>query len=466
MESDNIIIENISDQKNDSEHELINNLDNISMSDQKNDSEDELTDNLDNISISNQKNDSERDHGLINNLDNISISDSSLISEIGYRDNDQDSELNNNDQDSDKLQNFNNFIDNTKPKSVHFNEKKLSDPSTIKFIYDQLDLELIPESYDITDMITCHIDAGVNINDINTVRINEIMSEINKYVIIGRKEIGKNLYKGLNEYDIVWLYFIVYNNEQILIGSETIPAFLWYKFDEIQFAVEYIIKDCQKIINNSNPLSYQNKGSFDNRKKALIINANDGIDIDDLERYFIFNSNFEHLTWGSAWTDYPFRDQVINNEMTIIDLAKLAYYSLRQNPNEVANTIITCRTKITKSLVSFEEYSGVIIAVIEYNSMPVNRGINKLTNHYYPTDLPHDVLLPLLNFRYIIYQSILNIGNLTIENIRMAFILSTSDEEDKRIYKELNNKNIKNINVKEYINSILNTNISNEKNVI
>lgn len=373
-----------------------------------------------------------------NKLDGRSISDEqspiSLVSSL----------------DGDEIEQLQNFISATKTKSVHFDDKKLTDFETIQYLCTELKLLPKPENVDVIDLITCHIDAGSDINDINTSRINDIPGEIDKYRIIGRRQSATKLYKGLNEMDDIWLYFILYDNQkiqQILIGSEFIPVFLWYQFEQQQMCVDEMIKESNKIIKIYDPETYIN--NFEKNERGFIIDIDDGIDIDDLERYFIFNSNFDHLTWGSAWNDFPFRDQVIHNEISIIELAKLAYYSLRQSVTQFsdsfqnANTIINCRTKVSKSIVSFEEYSGMIIVNIKYDPMPVNKNINKLNEKikcFYPNDLPHDVIVPLLNFRYHNQFSILNVDELTIDNIRISFILCSSDEEHYKIYRDLDKK--------------------------
>jgi len=152
----------------------------------------------------------------------------------------------------------------------------------------------------------------------------------------------------------------------------------------------------------------------------------------------VFNEHFEHLTWGSAWSDFPFREQTIKNQVSVFDLAKLAYYSLRQSDPTVVK--ISCKTKISKSIIAFESRYGALLIDIKYNGAPVNNKINiineKLERNY-PLDVPLDILVPLLNFPYENHRSILCMKPLSIYNIDISLLLCYNKEMYNEIKSEL-----------------------------
>jgi hypothetical protein len=97
---------------------------------------------------------------------------------------------------------------------------------------------------------------------------------------------------------------------------------------------------------------------------------------------------------------------------------------------------------------------GIIIAEIKYNATPFNYSIfdlNSKLEKNYPIDLPLDVLIPLLNFPYENYLSILNNNKLSEDLIRLSFMLSTSEQDEECI---CNNLKIKLVQLKSTDNQI------------
>jgi len=283
-------------------------------------------------------------------------------------------------------------------------------------------------------------DDTIGMNDIDNIFVNnfdtdEMVLELNSefikykddYEIVNKIEISKNIYRGLLEFDPVNLYVIKnLENGKQYIGLDRIPICLWYEHDNINDILSIYDLD-----------EYPN--TYDRHERGFISTESDGnLDIDDLERYLIYNEYFEHLTWGSVWSDFPFREQATNGQMSVFDLARLAYYSLRQNDQNIVK--ISCKTKISKSIVTFESHYGALLVDIRYNSCVPNDQIsliNEKLQRNYPLDIPLDVLVPLLNFPYENYKSILSVEQLNTYNIDTSLLLCHTKEMYTEIRMEL-----------------------------
>jgi len=330
---------------------------------------------------------------------------------------------------------------------------------TKKIVYS-LDLEIENITISLEELTKCIINSDNETTELNTIMISSILDNVHEYKIVGKKKIGSHLFKGLNDIKDEYLYFIIHKNN-LIVGSDVMPTILWYFYD---LNDNGIIDECKKLIDIYNPREYPEE--FSNNTRGFVIAYGDNIDLTDIEKYFIFNTNFEHLMWGSSYADCPFRQQVIDNEINALDIAKLTSYSLKQI--DTSTNMISCRTKISKSIIRFEEYMGAIIVDIQYDSI-YNKSINNMNTNF-PADLPFDVISPLLIFPYENNISILGMDPLSVDVIQLSFMLSISEKTNNEIYDELqkkfNNKQIKDRELYNFIGYLLTNNKSKSLNNI
>ncbi|AYV76499.1 MAG: hypothetical protein Terrestrivirus7_52 [Terrestrivirus sp.] len=333
------------------------------------------------------------------------------------------------------------------------------DDCVTKNIIDNLGLETKNINITLKKMTECVINSDDEITELNSIMISGILDNAHEYKIFGKKKIGSNLFKGLNDIKDDYLYFII-NKNNLIVGSDIIPAILWYYYDLNE---DNVMSECKNLIDTYNPRIYPEE--FTNNVRGFVIAYGDNIDLHDLEKYFLFNTNFEHLIWGSAYVDCPFRQQVINSEINALDVAKLTSYSLKQI--DTSTNMISCRTKISKSIIRFEEYMGAIVVDIQYNPM-YNRSINNTSTNF-PTDLPFDVISPLLIFPYENNISILGMDPISVDVIQLSFMLSISEKTNSEIYDELqkkyNNKQIKDNELHNFVGYLLTNNKSKSSHV-
>ena len=293
----------------------------------------------------------------------------------------------------------------------------------------------------------------INLNDFNLEGDLNIYEHLKVIAICETSPLLKDKYF---ESDIIYLYILIDNNNlsNIYIGIDYLHPLLWINIkinsnDDFKNKLEKIINIyCTDIFYDHEDceIKFEKKvRGFIGTEKML------NMQIKDFENFIVGNRFCEYFIWGSYWSDFPYRQQILNDKLQNFELERMMAHSLKQRNNVIS---LSTRTKASKSIVTFEHVKGAIIIEIKYNKYN-NDSINiynELTENYLPDDLPLDVIGAINQFAFINYKNLLNVRPFTIHNVNLSLELINKNEELEYIIVEL--KNIENNNElsKEIIN--------------
>jgi hypothetical protein len=115
----------------------------------------------------------------------------------------------------------------------------------------------------------------------------------------------------------------------------------------------------------------------------------------------------EPFMWGSKYSDYPFNRKLVTNAT---NKQKIMYISqaMEQKNNK---SRLSCRTIWSKSLLKITHKNDYINIEIRYNTYPNNEIVKNINQKYdknFPTDMPTDLVIALVQYPFISYRHIIN----------------------------------------------------------
>lgn len=235
--------------------------------------------------------------------------------------------------------------------------------------------------------------------------------------------IADYIYKNKNK-----LYFITDKDYKCLYISVGIcnPSF-WIEFTTKTSLKNNLKKIIKKYSEKENLLL-----GFTYNYNGIVYSKNTSEEeIKNIKNLFLSNNLSDNLIWGSAWKDYPFRNDYIRTKN--INFKKSMNKESLKQLNDIYK--VSCKTKFSKSIITFEHDKDIITVKVQYNSINFHKNINKKINDKfnanYPINIPLDVLGILINYK---------ITDLT-EFLKLNYI---SDNKDNLAMKIFNNKQFKN----------------------
>jgi hypothetical protein len=144
----------------------------------------------------------------------------------------------------------------------------------------------------------------------------------------------------------------------------------------------------------------------------------------------------EPFMWGSKYGHYPFNRNLVTSAT---NKEKILYISqaMEQKTNK---TRLSCRTVWSKSLLKITHKNDYINIEISYNTYPNNKIVKDINQKYdknFPTDMPTDLVITLLQYPFISYRHIIDQHD-NIEEIKALLDIMIPS---KNIYEILINLN-------------------------
>lgn len=214
----------------------------------------------------------------------------------------------------------------------------------------------------------------------------------------------------------------------ILCGLKNLPIKSWYKIkkeSELKLMIDFL-KLRDKIYYNTH---------------RFYLNSN--IDFISLINYVRDSDYINKNLFIDKKSESSKLDE---NKITSLDLSIQYTNILKSNFDE-----IYFYTKYSNSKIKFENINGHIICELNYNHL-------KLRNRYDPFDkfMPFDISLLLNQFELKSIQDILNISNLTLEQIDICVLLATDKKNLSKLkIKLLELKKNMDKNICEYIDNVI-----------
>jgi tetratricopeptide (TPR) repeat protein len=122
----------------------------------------------------------------------------------------------------------------------------------------------------------------------------------------------------------------------------------------------------------------------------------------ELDRHFSINPFVESATWGSAYEDDPWPDEIPAQPGLTLKLAERQAQVAQQARGHVWS--LTRRTRHSRSYLTIEVHHGdLFVAEVRYQPSPHVGVIEAMNAHFgceYPTDLPVDAVAALLGFQF------------------------------------------------------------------
>jgi hypothetical protein len=313
--------------------------------------------------------------------------------------------------------------------------KNMFDPSVLKKYLDILDIIwLIP-----------------NKKKKKNVQINKQIN-INKYFSKIKDHKNKLKKKEL----IILGYYLYENNNKIYLISDSEYKFLYLSIGIcnplfwLEFTTKTSLKSNLKKIIKQYSFAENTSIHLGSLFKGIVYSENNSEEMLNIKKILISNNLSDNLVWGSAWKDYPFRNQYLKTK-NINFRRSMNNESLKQLNNIFK---ISCKTRFSKSIVTFEYSNNIITLIIKYNPI-INSNISDINNKLntnYPDDIPLDVLGILDNidinnlssFLELYYSKSNNLDVLMrlIDNINFKNELETNL---KKLKKKTKNNKFKNI---------------------
>jgi hypothetical protein len=341
----------------------------------------------------------------------------------------------------------------------------------------------LKEAFDINEILWIHEDNKIikmtefhnsllklKKNQFAIIEDNNI-DEVLKYEIIGVMQINKKLKKLTVGYLNTDFYlYIITDYKKMYVSISITPFDFWYEFTSMKDLKNFLLES----LNVYNPDEY-NLNHKNNTRGFIGTESMLGINILGIERNLILNKFTEILTWGSFWEDYPFREYIIENDLSIIDRNTLGIQAMKQVENKYE---ISIRTLFSKSIINIENYDGAFIVNIYYNPVTSNNAINNINKKYdrnYPDNIPMDVILSIVNFFYQNHISLLDMNDISISNFIIAQLIANDQSRQNDLilkleemktklepskydeFKEIIDEIIKETTINKYLNILSNS---------
>ncbi|ARF09179.1 hypothetical protein Catovirus_2_128 [Catovirus CTV1] len=261
--------------------------------------------------------------------------------------------------------------------------------------------------------------------------INIDMEQYKKLDIIAIIETCPLLKDKCFETDIVYMYVLIDDNvKNVYIAIDYLHPYLWNKFgvdtiDEIMNKIRHAIRLYSSEVFYENELSCTMR-RFIGTEKTL------GLKFETLEEFIMENKFCEYFMWGSNWSDFPYRENILNKKYSKFQVERMMTRALKQNNQDIS---ISTRTKSSKSIITFEYINGAVILTVKYNKDFYTRTseLEKITDNKYPSDLPLDVIGIIYPFDVMNYDDLLMTNELTISNISLSLELVDNEESMRKV---------------------------------
>ena len=290
---------------------------------------------------------------------------------------------------------------------------------------------LKPSTYNIED----YVDALRKLRVPTEIEDHElfVLDNYLSYTIIAQAEINLKLkvIKG-SESKNQYLYFLTDKEYTVLYICLQVchPAF-WYKYDNRKDFLD-IYDDLYDSYNKTEyildyPCSCR---GFIGTEKML------EVDIETLENHFILNKYTEVLLWGSKWKDNPFRETYINNKVPTKQHVVYASHAMKQVNDETYTANV--RAEFSKCILSVENHDSAYILEARYTPIksPQIEIINKILDREYPTDIPVDIIISVINLPYLTYMGLLKLYPLGSYNFILSSLIANTPEMSQNIIDE------------------------------
>lgn len=189
--------------------------------------------------------------------------------------------------------------------------------------------------------------------------------------------------------------------------SESYPPFLWIpiapKPSELRRVLgEYFPRPPRSRLE----MPRQARGFLGYRSQLLVPSPYTGgmepATIVELDRHFALNPFVESASWGSAFEDDPWPDEIPEQPGLTHKIAEHQRVVAEQAPGQVWS--LTRRTRHSRSYLTLEVHHGeLFVAQVRYRSSPFVSVIEAMNAHFgcdYPTDMPVDAVAALLGFPF------------------------------------------------------------------
>lgn len=269
--------------------------------------------------------------------------------------------------------------------------------------------------------------------DKNEIDINKFLSTFESSNIYNNLDIDFSSFKtceivGIFDVDKYIILADDLNTLYISIG-QCHPIF-WYVFNDIDDFLQSF-DHIYEIYSHSNTLQYSNyiKGFMGN--EAML-----ELNIHDIENHLLLNSFTDKMIWGSMWKQHPYRNDYESGNVSHIDSIIYTGQAMRQNEDEYSVSVLT---EYSKSEIKVINHDEAYILEIRYNSINFSRNkiINELFKRNFPTDLPIDVIIAIINFPFITYDNLINMRPFLMFHFYILLILAENDKNITTLSEDL-----------------------------
>lgn len=249
------------------------------------------------------------------------------------------------------------------------------------------------------------------------------------HIVIGICEINMYLKLTVDDESRQYLYLITDPSYSILFISVnmTYPLF-WYKFH----SREELAAEFDNLFEIYSPQEYdldfpETSRGFMGTDRSLQLT------MDEMERHFIINPYTEILIWGSKWLDHPFRHEYLDNQVTGRESLFFSKQAMEQINEQTKH--VSVRSLYSKSIITVEYKDKAFLINIKYKSIntPQIKIIDEDLGREFPTDMPIDVVMAMINFPFITHLGMLRIQSISNFNFMIAGMLANS----KKMFEEL-----------------------------
>lgn len=217
-----------------------------------------------------------------------------------------------------------------------------------------------------------------------------------------------------------YLYIIIDPLKNICISIGRSHPWFWYKFNKKQFMKNF--GDIYEKYNTQNYSLDFNKNTRGFTGTEILLR----LSIEDIENHLILNSYSDKLLWGSKWSDHPFRKEYIHRNVSHGESIIYTGQAMRQLTDDFYS--VSVRSIFSKSIITIENYDDSFIINISYDSFnsPQIDNVNNIFQREYPTDVPIDALLMIVNFPFITHIGLLKRKPVTRHQLMMASLVANN----------------------------------------
>jgi hypothetical protein len=181
-----------------------------------------------------------------------------------------------------------------------------------------------------------------------------------------------------------------------------------------------------------------NSDDYDTIDYILLGNINNlNINLAKIQNNLLITRLIEPFMWGSKYGHYPFNRKLVTSAT---NKEKIIYISqaMEQKTNK---SRLSCRTIWSKSLLKITHKNDYINIEVRYNTYPNNEVVKNINQKYdknFPTDMPTDLVMALLQYPFISYRHIINQHD-NIEEIKTLLDIMIPRKNIYEILINLNN---------------------------